>query len=55
MDKLIVAAARLVGVGAALAFGWIFGENVATKVVDRIDSRAEKKNSNQIQKASQPG
>jgi len=53
MDKLVASLARYVGIGAALAFGWIFGENAATKVVDRIDSRAEKKKeSKKIEKKS---
>ena len=53
MDKLVASLARYVGIGAAVAFGWIFGENAATKVVDRMDSRAEKKKEqNKLQKKS---
>jgi len=43
MDKLVASLARYVAIGAAVAFGWIFGENAATKVVDRMDSHADKK------------
>ncbi|MBF0106038.1 MAG: hypothetical protein HQM16_12010 [Deltaproteobacteria bacterium] len=33
----------LVGAGALVAFGWVFGEYVSTKIVDRIDARKDKK------------
>lgn len=31
----------LAGAGALVAFGWIFGEHAATRVVDRLESRHE--------------
>jgi hypothetical protein len=37
--KLGVTAARLVGAGALVAFGWIFGEHGATKLVDSMETR----------------
>jgi hypothetical protein len=37
--KLGVNAAKLVGAGALVAFGWIFGEHGATKLVDSMETR----------------
>ena len=31
----------LTGAGALVAFGWIFGEHAATRLVDRLESRKE--------------
>ena len=31
----------LTGAGALVAFGWIFGEHAATRLVDRLDSRKD--------------
>ena len=45
MDKLFLAAVRYVGIGASIAFGWIFGENAATKIVDKMDAHSDKKKS----------
>ena len=37
--RLGVSAAKLVGAGALVAFGWIFGEHGATKLVDSMETR----------------
>ena len=29
---------RVAAAGALLGFGWIFGEHVATKIIDRVES-----------------
>ncbi len=39
MVNLAIVAARLVGAGALLAFGWIFGEHGATKLVEHMEAR----------------
>ncbi len=41
MLNFAIIAARLVGAGALLAFGWIFGEHGATKLVERMEKRSK--------------
>lgn len=40
---LIPGLLALTGAGALVAFGWIFGEHAATRLVDRLESRKPKK------------
>jgi len=35
---LVSSPVGLVAGGALMAFGWIFGEHVATKIIDRVES-----------------
>ena len=41
MFNLALVGARLVGAGALLAFGWIFGEHGATKLVEHMEKRSK--------------